>query len=222
MPVDQIDPTSDKNAVWTIQGGGGTRFDAITDGADAKYIQKFTVDGIQQCNLGNVTGGYDPVIGIQAYAREGTGAGVTVRLGIDDGATAVVGTYRAPGVGWYDDNEALSTVDWTIAKVDSAWCTMESNNVDGANGGFYSEVYFVIEFGGGGGLVKFGWQWIPPLLASGLFGNHILSEPVSKLYPAIRNIIRNAGVRPWPALRELDRLADMLLRRPRFAFLGGR
>jgi len=219
--MDQIDPVSDKNAVWAILGAGPTRADAVSDGTDVKYISKYTVDGIQQCNLSNVTGGFDPVLGIQAYAREGNSPGVTVRLGIDDGATSDVGTYRGPGAGWHDDNEALNPAGWSIAKIDSAWCTMESNNVDAGNGGFYSEVYFVIDFGSGGGLIKFGWQWIPPLLASGLFGNHILSEPVSKLYPAIRNVIRGAGVRPWPALQELDHVADMLLRRPRFVFLGG-
>ena len=221
MPVDQIDPAGDKNATWTIVGAGGSRWASVSDGTDAQYIQKHTVDAVQQCNLSNVAGGFDPVLGIQAFSREGTGAGVTIRLGIDDGATADVGTYRAPGAGWHDDSEALDQSGWSISKVDSAWCTMESNNVDGANGGFYSEVYFEIEFGGGGGLVKFGCQWLPPLIASGLFGNYILSEPVSKLYPAIRRIIRGAGVRPWPSARELERVADMLFRRPRFVFLGG-
>ncbi len=89
---------------------------------------------------------------------------------------------------------------------------VEHMGVTGQNGGQAGErvtsVWWEISYAAqSGGFALFCSLWLPPIMASGLFGANLLHERVDVIYDSFRRVV---GGRCWPSMDEVPRLIEQM------------
>ena len=114
------------------------------------------------------------------------------------------------------DNPYSGDANWTPQNFNDSVGILVLNTMDIINiTKWVLEVDFVPE---AGGIITFGFSWIPPLLASGLFGNALRAMDGDVLYKAIRQVIGKVEVAP--SRYDVQQIIDALAIRPSFSFMG--
>jgi hypothetical protein len=213
------------NDQWTLDGGASkVAAVALPDDDNTTRITETTINEKQSFNMDDLPAAAAGVVDVNVHSR-GLKTGATnetylhfIRLAgnITNGVsnTLTSGVYNnfvdlamaRPGGG-----------SWAVADVNAMEVGLHHDNA-GANFVAVTTLYATVNYNvAAGGVLLFVAQWLPPLIASGLFGGALRAHDLN-LLRAFQRTIRRSGILHMPSNpREVRAIIEALGRRPAFA-----
>jgi hypothetical protein len=226
MALVTLEVTGAGTTEWVKVGGLSIPLTMNSDDGDTSFYNndgETGVGDVQIFNFDDMPDSADRITSHEGFfkAAKRSGATKTVTPAANLGGFGVGANEALTMAGTYVlfSRTDMQTATPSIAQMNAGELRLQ--HVTGATGDVgWTWTYWEVTFEPkAGGLITFGFQWIPPLLASGLFGNALRSVDGSVLYSAMRKVIGRAKI--VPSRHELQQVIDMMTVRPRFVFLGG-
>ncbi len=221
------DADFDDGVGWTAVGGSehwdsvaparGVA-EAVTHDDDSTYVSTGTGGAardfaVRTSDLPPNFGDLLSVDAVYARARFATGSADTFRIRYNYNGTDGFSAEKTLGAAYEDHTEATpsrpgggswASVDFTSNLVRAG----AEHKFNSAAGERVTSVWWEISYAAqSGGFALFCSLWLPPIMASGLFGANLLHERVDVIYDSFRAL---TGGRCWPSMDEVPRLIEQM------------